>query len=536
MFAAAKCWLFKKSKQISLEDELRKMKTKVKKNNNKEKITMKKGHELVQTTIGDSPQMKNDDEFNERVDKLKKEIQLIRMMYKEEQQTNLVGLDSLTIHGLPRVFSTPAGILKLCWLLFFLVSVFGLGINVLTSWDKYLRQPSATRSTKTFKQLNFPTITICNMRDKAKNKSHFPLNSTFTAKDHLVQALSRSTTLSPVSFGDFSDGMNLIVDRFDHYCMFGSRGLKCDTPHWQSLGFGRRCVVFNADGNLTQSDIGKKEGLQLMLYINSDDYLSTEWNGDGLNYPMDGEILVSIHEPNTMPDLWNNVFYLQLGFIQHIQLDRTIRTRIKDCARKYPMAGIPGDYVHTLCLSFCNMEKMFSKCGEIPSRFREFFGYDDLPKIQYPGVNTTQCLKDVAQELSFSDTMRECGCNLACDSTSYTFSKFSTSWLSNEKIMLMKTVLRKEAGLNFTESDIRRNFTLLNVYYNSYLTSLETEEFTYELSNLCSEVGGMMGLFCGASAFSIVELVFVIIIATLTLPLRLWRKCCKWRYKIDPKI
>ena len=96
---------------------------------------MKKGHELVQTTIGDSPQMKNDDEFNERVDKLKKEIQLIRMMYKEEQQTNLVGLDSLTIHGLPRVFSTPAGILKLCWLLFFLISVFALGINVLASWD-----------------------------------------------------------------------------------------------------------------------------------------------------------------------------------------------------------------------------------------------------------------------------------------------------------------------------------------------------------------------------------------------------------------
>ena len=540
MFSSVKCWLFKKSKQINLEDELRKMRSKVNNNNNNNNKGETKENEinLVQTKETSTPERENNNnkEFDDRVDKLKKEIQLIRLMYKEEQQTNLVGLDSLTIHGLPRVFSTPAGILKLCWFLLFLISVFALGIYVLKSWDRFLRKPTGTISSKAFKQLAFPTITICNMRENAKNTTQFPTNSTLSAKDLLQQALLRSTTLRPVSFGDFSDGMNIIVSRFDNYCMFGSRGKKCGTPYWKSLGFGRRCVVFNADGNLTQADIGKKEGLQLMLYINSNHYLLVTQTENVMNYPMEGEILVSIHEPNTMPDLWNNVFYLELGFIHQIQLDRTIRTRIKDCARKYPTPGVPGNYVHTLCLSYCNIEKMYSRCGEVPPRFREFLGYDVLPNIQYPGVNTSQCLEDVANEISFADSMRQCGCDLACNSTFYTSSKFSSSWFSNEKMMVLESTLKREAGLDFTESDIRRNFTILNVYYNSYLTSLETEEFTYDVSALCSDVGGMMGLFCGASAFSIVELVFVFIISVLTLPMRLWRKCCTRHSKIDVKI
>ena len=151
-------------------------------------------------------------------------------------------------------------------------------------------------------------------------------------------------------------------------------------------------------------------------------------------------------------------------------------------------------------------------------------------------MNISQCLEDVIHEISFADSMRPCGCDLACNSSYYTSSKFSSSWFSNEKIMVLESALKREAGLDFTESDIRRNFTILNVYYNSYLTSLETEEFTYDVSLLCSDVGGMMGLFCGASAFSIVELVFVFIISVLTLPMRLWRKCCTRHSKIDVKI
>ena len=387
---------------------------------------------------------------------------------------------------------------------------------------------------KTFKPFVFPTITICNMRgnDKNRTSASLQLKSDLTTKHRLKQALSRATSLRPIDFDDFSDGMSLITERFENYCLFGSNGQKCPSTHWKSLGFGRRCVVFNADGNLTQSDIGRTGGLQLMLYINSDQHLSSTQSEDSANYPMDGEILVSVHQPKTMPNLWNNVFYLQLGFVHEIQLARTIKTRVRNCSNSYPSVEIPGDYVYNLCLFFCNLEKVYSKCGDIQPRFREFLGYDILPKLELPGVNTTLCLEETTPQSSFADMILKCNCHKACNSTSFTSSKFSNSWFSHEKITRIEAILKKEAGLNFTESAIRRNFTLLNIFYNSYETTVEKEELTFQLQNLCSNIGGMMGLFCGASAFSVVELAFVTVIFVLDLPRRVWRKCCK-RYKIS---
>ena len=531
MFTVLRDWMFKKSKSSHLEKELKKLKMKTK--NSMKKVADE--NISVSSLVSDET-----NKLNEKIEKLRKEIQLIRIVQEEEKQCNMIGLDSLTIHGLPRVFSSPAGILKVSWFILFLTSLFMLSLFVMDRWNYYLSQPSTISATTSYDELHFPTITICNMRDKA-NKSRSleaPLaeqvHSNHSVKRTLEEAIRTATTLRPINFGDFSDGMTLISKGSDKYCIFGNEEQGCGTHLWKSISFGRKCVVFNADGNLTQKNVGKIEGLQLMLHINSDRYLSS-LSYDTSTYPMDGEILVSVHHPNTMTDVWNKVYFLELGFMHEIQLARTVEIRVKNCTDRYPSIQLPGDYMYSLCLSTCLLERMYTKCGDMPQRYRQFFDYDILPKVkpQQTEMNVTDCFTEFFGGFSFANIYTTCRCKHACRSTNFESSTFSAKWLSNEKVSIMQTLLQREANLDFTEKDIRRNFTLLNVYFSSFSSVKKEESLTYDYKDLFSDVGGMMGLFCGASMFSIFELTFISIISVFNIPRWLWKKLCKSYSKIS---
>ena len=88
-----KKWMFKTSSKICIEEELKKI------------------------------ERKNEDALEKKATKLKSELELVQKMYKEEQESNAVGLDSLTIHGLPRVATSPSGFVKICWFLLFAASL-----------------------------------------------------------------------------------------------------------------------------------------------------------------------------------------------------------------------------------------------------------------------------------------------------------------------------------------------------------------------------------------------------------------------------
>ncbi|XP_066920852.1 acid-sensing ion channel 4-B-like [Clytia hemisphaerica] len=497
MFSTVKKWMFKTSAKICIEEELKKIE-----------------------------EGKNENELEKKVTKLKSELELVQKMYKEQQQSNVVGLDSLTIHGLPRVISSPSGFVKICWFILFSASLALLYYFFCQTYDKFQSNPTYTVSSIEYGNLSFPAITICNMRNPRDHSVKYYQGSA-NANQLLAFALMNSTTLSEPDFERFSPGAGVFVDQIKKYCSFGGKSETCGKQYWNSVTLGPSCMMFNFDGKLTQKDIGLNNGLQLLLYIKSDTYLKDLNNSfyDYVNhYPTQGEILVAVHEPLTFPDFWSNVYHLQLGFLNHIQLYRKRTTKSQNCMRGYNESNlpIPGGYDQSVCLSVCNLRKSYKTCGDILPKYRDVIGYDALPALNISS-NCSQCLE---QFDGSSFWKNDCGCRQACSSTSYTSSTLVSSWLSNEKVMRINALLKETRNIKLSNKDIRHNFTILNVYYNTFRSSLEEEKNRFEIEDLIADVGGLMGLCIGASFFSIFELVFVFIIFLVDLPRRIWRRCC----------
>ena len=493
-----KQWMFKTSSKICIEEELKKI------------------------------ERKNEDALEKKFDKLKSELELIRKMYKEQQESNTVGLESLTIHGLPRVITSPSGIVKICWFILFAASLGLLYYFIGKSFTKFLSNQTYTVTSIEYGNLTFPAITICNMR-KPKNYSIQYYQGSANANQLLAYALLNASTLSEPNYEQFSPGVGKFVEQMREYCSFGEKSEPCGKEHWSSTTLGPSCMIFNHDGSLTQEDIGLTNGLQLLLYIKSDTYLK-ELNDSFYDYvkhyPTQGEILVAVHEPNTFPDFWNSVYHIELGFLNHIQLYRTRMTKSTDikCQNGYNESGlpIPGGYDQSVCLSVCNLMKSYQTCGDVLRKYRDVIGYDALPALNISS-NCTNCLEKFDGS-TFLDN--DCNCQPVCNMTSDTSSTFVSSWLSNEKVMRINALMKETQNISLSNKDIRHNFTILNVYYNTFRSSLEEEKKRFQIEDLIADVGGLMGLCIGASFFSIFELAFVIMIFILDLPRQIWRRCC----------
>jgi len=416
---------------------------------------------------------------------------------KDQKESNLVGLDSLTVHGLPRVISSPSGIVKVCWFILFGGSLFLMCYSLRSSLERFYAEPSYVRGRwEVADIIKFPTVTICDMRIRSDVSSSS--NHTVSPQDPVVwldNFLVNSSILRPVNF-------NKTSSHFPEFCVFGTLQKPCRPEWWKVSPMAPGCVAFNPDGLLTQNNIGQKNGLQLLLYMDSSNLSSNKHSHAPL-----GEILVSVSHSDVFPDFWSNVFYLELGFSSQIQLVKKRRSLIQGCLKEFPQPHLPGHYDQSICLSSCLIWNTYMECGDILPQYRMFFGYNLLPKLDIVD-NTSLCIEKVIKDGSHNN-IQSCGCESACNLTSYDQSSFSSSWISNEKVAMLREKLREKLNREVSDNDVRSNFTILNIYYNSLRHYIEQESLAFAWLDLVTDVGGMMGLYIGASVFSILELLFV---------------------------
>eukprot|EP00794_Sanderia_malayensis_P009293 gene9293-10274_t len=116
---------------------------------------------------------------------------------------------------------------------------------------------------------------------------------------------------------------------------------------------------------------------------------------------------------------------------------------------------------------------------------------------------------------TFQFNMKACKCNPPCFEVVYEKTIHSMQWPQGNQLQQLKDAIRQspinQSFQHLTEEDFKKNFIRLQIRFPKTIIHLVTEEELYSAGSFVSEIGGLMGLFLGASLISLVEVFFVIV-------------------------
>ncbi|CAH1794440.1 unnamed protein product, partial [Owenia fusiformis] len=153
-------------------------------------------------------------------------------------------------------------------------------------------------------------------------------------------------------------------------CRF--KGKKCNKTNFIKRMNGEYFKCFTFNNSATIKNVGPRWGLSLTFYLD-------RIYGIDLNYDMDAMditeygVKVSIHEPNTIPDMVNNAITISPGYNTKMALRQTVfgkmehpwgqcdKFRVKLVDIAYEATNIA--YNQDTCLKICQQRYIQGKCG-----------------------------------------------------------------------------------------------------------------------------------------------------------------------------
>jgi hypothetical protein len=463
---------------------------------------------------------------------------------RECYETLAKRLEYSTIIGFSCIVMTDIKIIKVMWYVAILVSaaltIYLIVINV----QNYLQYSVVNQVTieREF-PMPFPTVTICNTNyfqtpyakeyiqrftssigqidlfDSATFEQYYQnLDSVF--RDLKSSVIEKNLTNDEIKKLGYS------IEDILLNCKFGKTSCWYDDFKWIFLPDYGNCFQFNprggtngtdalADsGRMSVTETGKKGGLSLELFIGIPTIMETFAYGYGaivfIN-PVNSSLL-SLSSVRLSPNTETNIVvsredlkklstpYSECDILQ--SNDSSLRDLINS-------KGF--DYKQSDCLEQCFQMIMIEQCG-----------YYDLSKISYfsdaVGRDTiNSCAFRVQQNLSDIDFLNEnCYplCPLECASSEL---KTSTSLneypSSNLAIFVAKNLISNLYSQSTFSRPLEKNILKVNIFFDSLSYTSITEVPSIDQITFISNIGGLLGLFLGATVLSFLELVeFVIII------------------------
>ena len=288
---------------------------------------------------------------------------------------------------------------------------------------------------------------------------------------------------------------------------------------FQTLSLLPKCMTFNPNGNVFQTQSGRLFGLKLLLFLNT----SGETNKDlHFNTNDQEDIAVMIHKPGTYPDLSYRPIFPETGTHTKVALRRKVSHRLPDPApskcvhgrRQIKYRMFPGSYEPSLCKDSCHLYKAYMECGDVPEYYRLLLGPRALPTLNMSStVDQKECLQKHQQDYKVKRSSGECECPPSCSSVTHETMIISSKWPRKIQEKSVEDYMQKNLGTptNVINNEVlQRDFAFISVFFDDFTESFEEEVKRYSLVSLLSDLGGQAGLYLGASFFSIVELALVL--------------------------
>ena len=461
-------------------------------------------------------------------------------MTDENQRSFKQFSETATIHGLYHIGHSEGVLRKAVWGVIFLAIVGALVATVTSTFLDFFKNKSYTEiESKTQGPIAFPSVTIChanNFRLSAFSefKTHIKALITSTKQKSLgtkgifsamhsdvFSALGTTFTNSSI-IKKASSTPHALHGNFNDWCTF-SYGSTCKFPddfkdffYHSLIGF---CKTLDFKGKRKQVAPGLIFGLSLKLYIDQQDKLPlASDNGGG--------IILMVHPRDVYPNPFAKGILLPTGSESFISLKKLVFKRLKKPYKSNCTDGkghfqiYPGKYTVTNCQYSCHVRNMMEKCGYIEQAYKyhnpkEFA--ESLKKIKKMPANPsvlTECMNKI-----FSNN---CDCPAPCDEEQIMTSVSSTQWpnpasMDYHKSLIANFTKRKD----ITDSEVSQSILSLKVFFDELGYEVVSELPANLWPQFISNIGGNMGLFIGASVFSIIEVIIFL--------LRLCVRSIKWR-------
>ncbi|XP_070542969.1 amiloride-sensitive sodium channel subunit gamma-like [Ptychodera flava] len=453
-----------------------------------------------------------------------------------------------TAHGFARIVAANSKIVKVLWTI---VCGFCWGIFI---WQaihfivKYYRFQVTYSISVDFRELPFPAVTVCNMNplrqsaldeidDKYKEKLGF-LNFEKKTQNDTDEAFDWSATVPTQSFQpsdedfdetlldlDHAKGLNLsaimsqlpgdVRAKIGHHkedmiqeCVFN--GVKCSSKNFNLVlnpKYGN-CYSFNTGANNTATfrttKPGPSTGLRLTLFIEQDEYLDDITENAGA--------VVLVHSPDIVPFPEEQGLELAPGFSTSIGVRLSIIKRIggkySDCIKTGEMPLLYEGYNYSVeaCFKTCYQNSLVEEClcydTTLPNKDRTIPACVDTP-------GGKSCMSIVAEKMQTDALKCRKNCHQPCSGRSYKEMLSMSEWPSDVYATKLYSRLSQKSR-KITEQlssveESRRNLMKLSVFFSELNFESVTEKPAFGHVDLLSNLGGLMGLYIGASVISLFE-------------------------------
>ena len=419
-------------------------------------------------------------------------------------------MSTVTVHGINKIYQAENISKKCFWGTVFL-TFFGIFVWEVVMLINKINQNEIRIEFKSVENqpMIFPTVTICNkvpfgidagidIRRASHGFGHMNNFGSQQSKNYienlvrLFEIIEAKNTTSYLKYNITECGFNLQTCSANTFDIF------------ESTVTGK-CYIFNKNGTFYQTRPGHPFGLSLKVFINQDEYIPFP------SYKGDVGLGVDIQPPGIYPIVYADTILLEPGKHIRLSLKKTRMKRLKkpfhdNCTDGTGISQkllFQGKYSRELCFISCYVTLQYELCKFIDPVISAYLPIESELPVLTNAANYS-CIAEAHEKFSNF----HCDCPVACQQEFYDLHISQSAWPSHitGKYMLEKLKITNPARYSNISMDfITRNFLSFEIYLSDFSVTEIIQKPAYGWCDFLSDLGGQLGLWLGASVFSLFE-------------------------------
>ncbi|XP_074644233.1 FMRFamide-activated amiloride-sensitive sodium channel-like [Tubulanus polymorphus] len=495
-----------------------------------------------------------------------------QLKWKSIRKTIRQFLTDTTAHGVPRTVSAKSVYRRVFWICIIFIALMMNLMHLSLLVTQYLRFPSEEVTKVQYGWVEFPSVTLCNIKAMSTTQKYDVMLRNTSSKFYVyTQKLkefayfleNNATHIGSKELEKLKNLYEAMRTPEGYFTYIGPEEAKLAGQtaqdmilsckfnfmpcSWQNFTYYQHPTFYNCytfNGKMTKDSLvtrttGPMAGLSLIIYLEAD--VNGILNGSYYkSSPVEnaGGLRVVVHSPQTRPAPVDSGVDVPPGYstsakVNVINMER-LSAPVGNCTNQVYQPKLPTFYYNReTCMLLCQQEYVMKKCGCQTSTLPTPLNI----KSDYcgNGFNLTRlnekykCVMTALRDFACNDTGRtQCYCNQRCLESVYRTDVSYSYWpLDYYQASFFNTYVRQNPnrnGLkayknlsNFTDDElikgghIRRNFLRFNIFMQELSVEQRREKQGYELQNLFSDIGGTLGLWIGVSIITIIELIELLI-------------------------
>ena len=420
--------------------------------------------------------------------------------------------ENATPHGISRIYNTKKISARIFWIVIVLSFLGVLIFEIVYLADKVIQKGISTNIQSTIHNngLNFPAVSICNANAFSTQKLRLLVEDYYSNVQNWTNEFYEEK-FSTFPFQSLSESQIKLLGQQPktffaaNTCNIGKGN--CSYPQDFLMLTNPRdgnCYTFNPNGTVKQLRAGADYGLFLIINIDKESYSIHDQSSQGKHVG----VYITLHQPGYHIHLRQRAVLAGPNQLTRIAVLKRKVKRLEspyrdNCSKDtYRNDLCKGKYTVDACLMFCYVYKLKNKCKVVDRR--SALSMTQITDEKFEVATDPDDLKCIDKfENDFYNAKVDCDCPVPCEEEYYTTQISTALWPSDVEIDA-RIKLMKESR-NITRIIFKDNFLALQIYYIDFTVDYTVHTPTYDLTSFWSDLGGQLGLWIGASMFSVIE-------------------------------